>query len=51
VLLEVFDGVACAGLLDVGESCCKLCWGAVCLWGLFGVLDQWVVAMDDGGLP
>jgi hypothetical protein len=34
VLLEVFDGVACAGLLDVGEGCCQLGWGAVCFRGL-----------------
>ena len=34
VFLEVFDGVACAGLLDVGERCCQLGWGAVRFRGL-----------------
>jgi hypothetical protein len=50
VFLEVFDGVAHAGLLDVGESCCQLRWGAVCLWSLRGCV-RCVVAMDVGGVP
>jgi hypothetical protein len=51
VFLEVFDGVARAGLLDVGEGCCQLGWGAVCFRGLCGVLDGWLQWMDLGDLP
>lgn len=40
VFLEVFDGVAHAGLLNVGEGCCQLGWGAVGLWSLRRVLDR-----------